>query len=544
MKKYFLGILFLALLVYAPSLNNNFVWDDYLNIVDNSFIHSPDNLGKMLSPQYLTAPSDVLYKGQRPIGSGEMSYRPIVTLTYFFDYALWGLKAKGYHLTNIILHLINVWLVWLLASHFLTNKKFSWIAALIFALHPIQTESVMVISFREDLLATLFSLTAFLLWINKRFLLSWISYLFALFSKESAIVLPLWIFLGDLYLKNWKWRFWKGKERSFLQRYGGLIIVSLCYLWVWSVPMARVDEGIAGYPGGSFYTNVLTMIKVFSGYVVWLLFPVDIHPTIRDAAFFAKTFFSADVWIGIAILGGIIAAGFLCYRRMRGISLGIAFLLIGLLPVCNIIPILNIMAARYLYLPLFGFSLVVAEVIGRGFSNLGLSGKGITRHGILALMGIITAFYILQDIKAGWIYKNEITFRRDLVYHYPHQAVTYETLGEAHMRFQQYDRALAFFQKAKALNPSLTDAYINTGYVYLEYGRISDAIKEFKKAVSLNPRLADPYNTYCSLLALMGNFKRAESCFEHIIRVNPWYDKAYKNLETLKKKIFHKGEGK
>ncbi len=165
-------ILIISIAIYSNTLKNGFVYDDRFTIVDNLFIKNWNNLPELFSKTYFSR-------------SGEETYRPIVTLSYFVDYSLWGLKPFGYHLTNLLLHSANVVLVYLFALLLLNNPLSPtllrgsniththtytrWIAfftALLFSIHPIQSEAVNAISFREDLLVVFFLTAAFILYIK------------------------------------------------------------------------------------------------------------------------------------------------------------------------------------------------------------------------------------------------------------------------------------------------------------------------------------------------------------------------------------------
>ena len=203
-------LILVTFLVYAPSLKNGFVWDDFLVVTDNHFIKSWKNFPLMFTRQYLTSPEDLPYLTDRNIGSGEISYRPVVTLTYFVDYWIWKLNPFGYHLRNLVLHLINTVLLYWFCFLVLKKEKWAFWASLIFALHPIQAEAVAGISFREDLLAFLFFLSSLLLYIHQKkikrgskryafYFGSLFSYFLAVFSKETALVLPLIVLLWDSF---------------------------------------------------------------------------------------------------------------------------------------------------------------------------------------------------------------------------------------------------------------------------------------------------------------------------------------------------------
>ena len=148
-------LIFISVLLYLNTLSNAFVYDDAYVITENYFIKSLGNLPKLFTKDYL------------PL-SGELSYRPIVTLTYFFDYAIWRLNPLGYHLTNIILHTINAFLFYLFMKSISRNSSLSILATLLFLSHPLLTETVNAVCYREDILASIFFLLAFVYFIKIR----------------------------------------------------------------------------------------------------------------------------------------------------------------------------------------------------------------------------------------------------------------------------------------------------------------------------------------------------------------------------------------
>ena len=262
-------------LAYANSLFNSFVWDDYLVIVENNFIKSWKNFPLIFTRSYLTSASKIDYLGLNRLDAGEISYRPLVTASYFMDYSIWKLNPLGYHFTNIILHIFNVLLFYLFLSLLIKDRKSSLLASLFFALHPVNIEAVNCIAFREDLLAFLFFILSLILFVRfsscesrKKiyfYVASLISYSLALFSKEMAITLPLVLILYDYYFvyKNDI----KKIIADFKARYLAYIAVSLVYLWVLFFGMANKLREFPQYPGGSFYVNILTMSKVIAIYI-------------------------------------------------------------------------------------------------------------------------------------------------------------------------------------------------------------------------------------------------------------------------------------
>ena len=268
-----LGLIILSFAAYLNTLSNTFVFDDVYVISGNYFIRDWKNFWGLFTSKYFAA-------------SGELSYRPVVTLSYFVDYSLWHLNPLGYHLTNIVLHTLNSTILFFLVQRMVRNMPLAFLASLFFICHPVLSEAVNAISYREDLLAATFFITAFTLYVklpasnefmyrnlsplgtgmhhgvypeqkqdssaspqnDKRrrvqhdsvyhserseesnfylYPLSLLSYLFALFSKEMAITLPLLIFFFDYLIASRHTLTYR-----ILRFYPGYILVTIFYLLV------------------------------------------------------------------------------------------------------------------------------------------------------------------------------------------------------------------------------------------------------------------------------------------------------------------------
>ena len=182
-----------SFLAYLNTLHHQFVFDDFRVIVNNSFIKDWKYFPTLFNSEYFKI-------------SGELSYRPLVTLSYFIDYTLWHLNPFGFHLTNLLIHTLNTFLVFSFILTITKDPKFAGISSLFFSVYPILTETENSVGFREDLLcATFFLLTLFFYvklytskYKNTCYAIALLSYFFSLFSKEMAISLPLIIFALDL----------------------------------------------------------------------------------------------------------------------------------------------------------------------------------------------------------------------------------------------------------------------------------------------------------------------------------------------------------
>src|SRR3989339_1461233 len=357
-------IIALPLIAFLNSLNNTFVYDDVFTITDNYFIRDWGNFPAFFTDDYFKY-------------SGEVTYRPVVTFSYFTDYFLWHLNPVGFHLTNILLHTANVVLVYLLVSAVSRSRTTAFLTSILFALHPILTEAVNGISYREDLLTTTFFLSSILLFVqsaivrlsahdkvrnpqskicNYLYPLSLFSYLLALCSKEMAITLPLIVFLLDWLLGD-KSRI----KKNTIKYYIGFILVSGFYLFLRFVWFHNPVEKQLTYPDNSFLVNLLTMPKIFCSSIKLLFFPISFNAEYIIAH--TKTPCAATFILGMIFLSVIGVITYKFYNHSRRLFFFMLWFFVSLAPMMNIMPIANIMAERYLYLPSIGFCAILAYII-------------------------------------------------------------------------------------------------------------------------------------------------------------------------------------
>ena len=181
-----LGIIFLlGLLVYMNSLGGGFVYDDYAFIVNNPHIKTLSHPGRFFLLKTATS------------FSGHSIWRPLRTLSFAFDYHLWGLEPFGYHLTNVLFHIINGVLVYIIILRLGLAWRVALISSCLFLVHPLQTESVSWISSRGDCLFAAFFLLSLYWYMKGRIILSYLSFILSLFSKETALSLPLLLLAYD-----------------------------------------------------------------------------------------------------------------------------------------------------------------------------------------------------------------------------------------------------------------------------------------------------------------------------------------------------------
>ena len=542
-------ILIISIAIYSNTLKNGFVYDDRFTIVENIFIKDWKNLPELFSKTYFSR-------------SGEETYRPIVTLTYFIDYSLWGLKPFGYHLTNLLIHSANVVLVYLFALLLLNNplnplllRGNRWIAfltALLFSIHPIQAEAVNAISFREDLLAVFFLLPSFILYIKlkaqrlkfKAFsfqlsAISYVLYLLALLSKEMAVTFPLLLtgyhlcFTQDKNLISHRGTEAQRTTTPFFNHISGYVVVTLIYLFLYLVPFSNPKPEIRLHP--DFLTRLLTLPKIIVQYLWLIIAPYELNA--EHIVRFSKSLIEPSTLFSILILIGLGIGVSLLAKNYKRDVFGVWWFFVSLLPVLNIIPIGNIMAERYMYLPFVGvsifFSIWLVSCYHTLRGNKFLARGQIPSVGTRGLIAITTVSVLLLGIRThlrNMDWKDGLTLWSKTIIASPESARAHNNLGFLYEELGWIDDAIKEYMAALNLNSDLLLTYINLGNIYVKQGRLDEAIKEYLTALKIKPDDAEIHNNLGLAYAIQGDMDKAIHEFKITLKLKPDYVDARNNL--------------
>ncbi|MFH1539895.1 MAG: glycosyltransferase family 39 protein, partial [bacterium] len=415
-------IVLASALVYLKAAPGDFVWDDAMLVRDNLYVRRIENVKLLFSKEYFAA-------------FRELSYRPVCTLTYLIDYQLWGSKPGG-HITNVGLHMLNSLLLFLLVLRVYGRGRPAFGAAGLFALHPIQTEAVAGITFREDLLCMLFVLAAV------HFYLSWrreggrwmipmaLSFILAVLSKETAVVLPAAVTVMELappFSKDEKRPGWRGA--------GALWALAGVYLALRFLVFRGPAEQVVYHGGGLLETAKLSLaaLQCYLELVELKFNQCIIYPTE------AITNFNAASW-ALAGLHAILFAAWLIFFRRSRLTWGLAWFFLFLLPVSNIIPIAVVMADRYLYIPLAGLAaaaaLLVEKIVAGGADSPGRIRAN--AYLIIMLLAMLALFTRSQSRCLVWL--DERSLWQSATACAPGSAYAHNNLGKAY-----YDHLLPEF---------------------------------------------------------------------------------------------------
>ncbi len=526
-------------IVYYKSLFHPFLnWDDPEYVTENFLIRtlSPSNLKTIFTQPHYSL------------------YIPFTLVSYALDYQFWHFNAFGYHLTNIILHLLNAALVFGLVRLLAADWAVAFGVALFFGIHPVQIESVVWIAERKNVLSALFFLASFFAYTLFRqkpkgkkasFGFCLLFFIAACLSKPVSVVLPLLILAFDLsrgYLK-------KEKIPGYLPFFAGaLIFAAITYA-------ITKGEGKMNYHGGSLGATMLTMMVVMMKYFQLLLFPVKqsllyefpVYPSI------------AHPQVGASFLGLLIvlsAVGYLWFKDKK-LCFWALWYFILLLPVMNFVPFPSLMNERYLYLPLVGFFAVILVLVKR------IAGLIPTAAVIVAsVFGLTFLNLKRQEVWAHseklWLETQAMTGEKsqspyiNLGMHYlrEHQIEkaieqfekvksmfddpkAYDGLGIAYFEKGDLEKSIAYFKQAIEKVPGEAVVHSNLGVAYEKKGDSESALSEFRQAASIDSRDPKYRNNMGSIYVKMGKDAEAEQAFREVLKVDPDFAETLYNLGFL-----------
>ncbi len=495
----FLIIVLIGSVSYSNSLNGQFVWDDEDLIKDNIDVQSWSNAAQAFT-------KDI---GSRIEEEGGF-YRPLQMLTYMADYSLWKLDVRGYHLTNIILHILVALSVFVLVSMLFGDTLLAFLTAAFFVAHPIHTEAVSYISGRADPLAALFMLLTFIFYIKDLTIPMALSYILALLSRENSLILPFLILLYHAVFK----------ERLSKRNFSLLVLFAFVYF----LSRLTIVKPLLAHTASeaTFLERLPGFFAALATYVRLLILPFPLHMGYGNMTFsFVDPRVIAGIFMFALLLFFILSA-----KRGRLISFSFGFFLIALLPFSNLYPLHVYMREHWLYLPSIGFFLILAK----GVCELRRRHLVYPAFGLASVLVVSCAtLTILQN--RHW--RDPVSFYERTLKYGDESAPSYIGIGTLFNDAHRYEDAIALLQKAITLVPDSADAYNNLGIAYYGTGKKDEAIASLKKAIAIDPNLAQAYTNLGNVYDGIGEKEKAVVAYKKAIEIDPRDEDAYNNLGVL-----------
>ena len=468
-----------AVLPFINALGNGFTVDDAYLVLGNRDIRSLSNLGSF----FVTAwggSIDSQFYGAMNAGY----YRPLSMTLYAFEYKFFGYVPALWRALSVALHALISLLTYAIARRLAADTSTAndagrskneadgssaLVAALIFAVHPVHSEVLNPATYQTTLLATLAVLCAFRLHLQPfsftRACLIALALAAGILSKESALSAPLLLPLYDLLLRPNRER-----RRYHLPTY--LLSAGVCIAYL-AVRFSLLQSG-----GYSFFGEaparfiVPTMLKVVVLYGQLLLFPLLLCP-FYDWYLVPPT----DSLLDPGALGGLVVLVLLCpvafvlWRRGRGTALfALAWVVVALLPVSQVVPLLNVAAERFLYLPSVGFCLLLAT-----FAQWDGRGKR-------SFLILLLTLFALRTAARNPDWRDDITLNLAFARDFPQTPTPHINLTRHYRKLGDRASALRHSQRARKLDPGLAGPWRDSVQLLNELGRTADARQLVREA--------------------------------------------------------------
>jgi tetratricopeptide (TPR) repeat protein len=509
----YLGIVVvLTFLLYLGSLPKEFTnWDDGEYITGNSIIRSLSlkNLEKIVTEPYFA------------------NYAPLTLISYAVDYHFWRLNPTAFHFHNVALHLGCVVVLFFLLIRLGLSRETVWAVTLLFALHPINVESVSWASERKNLLATFFFFLSFYHYVQfsrvrsgTHYLSSLLFFQLSIMSKASTIVAPLAFVLYD-YCKE------EGRKVRQLKLYDKLPFIVLAEVFAFlAVHAAGSGSALNSYHRGGAFVSLLASGHLFREYIQILLWPTHlsalIYPTITPSCD------SVAIWIALLSCLAVMVALFL---RSKVLFFWFAFFVIFLIPVLNIVPLPIMMANRYLYISQVGVWVILSVFV---LNLVKLLGPYRLAQGVVwASISVWLFFLGYQTFQSTKVWRNSYTLWTDTIEKNFFDGVAHYNLGLWFHDQKQSNRSGHEYFISLLINPGYHLALAGIGGHYFEKGQINLSLQKFYTAVNAAPDSDVCINNLGKVLAEKGDARRALYMFFRATYVNPKNIEAFNNIVVL-----------
>ncbi|MBN1397659.1 MAG: tetratricopeptide repeat protein [Bacteroidetes bacterium] len=512
--------------VYSATLNYPFQFDDESSIVYNNDITT------------LTSFNNIHY--------WLSAYRPLAAFSFALNFYFGGLDVSGYHIVNLFIHIISGFFVYFLIRLLLnlnnyrnhkTDRYNNWIAlfsALIFVIHPIQTQAITYIVQRMASMAAMFYIVSVYLYAAGRiehvqnsnisravlfYLSALICGLLGVMTKQSAATFPFAFLLFEIC-------FVRDRENNIFKKYiiassAVLIVINALFLYYNRQPLSYALHGADISSMDYLINQFVVIIK----YLRMVLLPINQcadYGSISDGYDLVKTFWMFDVIGSLLLLILLFASAVFLFKKNKAVSFGIFWFFLALSVESSIIPIADPMFEHRMYLPMAGISLTIVAGIFM------LMNKSKAVYVFLAL-SILILFWGILCYSRNEVWKDKLTLWTDVVNKAPNNARAWYNMGILIKDLRRYDEALIYFDNAIELKPDYSDALLNKGMVYASLGKIDEVIKCYNRVIELNPDDYQSWNNIGNALEKIGRYGEAIDRYKKAAEIKPDFELAWYN---------------
>ena len=514
-----------TLLVYWQVKNHSFVnYDDRQYVTHNHYVNTGFTL-ESIKWSFTAIHSS--------------NWHPLTWLSHMLDCQIYGMNPGHHHLTNVLLHILNTLLLFLVFKRMTGKLWQSGFVAALFALHPLHVESVAWVAERKDVLSTFFwmlTLWSYTRYVErselKQYLLAVLFFILGLLAKPMLVTLPFVLLLLDYWPLR---RFELGSRRqsNSQQRrfYFGLIWEKIPLFFLSSVSsvvtyLAQKSSGavnsLAAIP---FHIRIANATVSYASYIGKMIWPHKL------AVFYPypETIVSWKIAVAGLLLAGISVIVCIMVRTKPYVAVGWLWYIGTLVPVIGIIQVgVQKMADRYTYVTLIGLFIIIAwgvpEILDRWrYKRVILA---VSTTFILSAFMICTWFQVKHWENSITLFEHTLNVTED-------NSIAHINLGEALAGQGRIDAAVRHYNEALRIKPNLAAPHLNLGVALKEEGNLSGAINHFTKVLGLKSDCAEAHYELGDTLNRKGDFASAIEHYLEAVRIKPDYAKVYNNLGVI-----------
>jgi len=552
-----------TLALYLGALRHDFVlWDDPDYVRDNYYLRSLDFT--FLRWAFTTFHAS--------------NWHPLTWISHAIDYAVWGLNPSGHHLTNIILHAANTFIVVILCMnlHDQWSERASTgmsadaqngqrglitagVAGLLFGLHPIHVESVAWVSERKDLLCALFFLLCLLSYTNyvrirggspgavqfpafrsllreKDYLLSVVFCMLALMSKPMAVSLSAVLLILDWYPFR-RINSMASFQAAFLEKLPFILLCSI--VSILTIMAQRTGSAMDLLSVVPLWGKALVAVKALVAYLGHMMVPVGLSPFYPYPKPHEIMLFSPRELIVSILVVAIYVILYVMSRDWALILSATLYYVVTLLPTLGILQVgLQSMADRYAYLPSLGPFFIFGSVLAWGWDRSLVLKEWVrpARYCIVAAGVALLVFLSIATLRQVSIWKNSVYLWSFIIEHGSDDvayAFAYVNRGLAYAEQGNVDLAMKDYERTIALNPSYAAGYLNRGVLYERFGKLDRAKEDYDAAIERDPVSAEAYYNRGIVHGELGQVQQAIEDYDAAIKLEPSFPLAYSNRGML-----------
>ena len=516
-----------GLLAYYNSFTGPFIFDDAPSIATNPTIRHLWPMWQTLTPPRVTT----------------VEGRPIANLSFAINYAFGGTKVWGYHALNVIIHVLaGLTLLGIIRRTLrlpTSRQRFgsvasplAFIIAVIWMVHPLQTESVTYMVQRTESIMGLFYLLTLYCAIrgaesespNIWYGLSAASCLLGMGSKEVMVSAPLMVLLYDrTFLSGSFKEAWRQRRRLYA------MLAATWFLLGYLVILTGNRSGTAGAGTGVAWSAYgLTQIQAIAHYLRLSVWP---HPLVFDYG----TALASNVNLPCALIVIVLLVGTLiALRRWPAVGfLGVWFFII-LAPTSSVLPVATqTMAEHRMYLPL---AAVVTMVIIGGFAfgrNILRLRPQIQQTIVWGAGGVVASVLVILTVQRNHDYRSEIAIWQDTINKLPSNPRAHYNLGHTLEKTGRIEEAIGQYEQALRIEPDRADTHNSFGVTLVQVGRIQEGIEHYEQALRIKPDYAEAHNNLGNVLFQTGKLDDAMVHYQQALRIKPDYAEAHNNLGNV-----------